>query len=393
MRNLRRRLEEGRAVVAGVLSGTSGDGIDVVLTRPEISRGRDGVSRLRACANRHFATMPFPAELSSRVRTALDGSEALGVREVALLSRDLGTAFGEAVRDLARRHSVEVDLVGSHGLTVYHHDGDEPSGAASLQLGEGDFLSEAAGGVAVVSDFRQRDLAAGGEGAPISVLADDVVFAAAPRPTAILNLGGLANLSWLDEGVESLAFDTGPAGSLLDGLARRLLGRAFDPNGEMAASAAPRPDLLERWLAHPFFSLAPPKSTGRDTFGEAWIDRLLEAEGAGLASPEALLATGVELVARTVARGVREHLPRPPETLWIAGGGLHNRTLFTALERHLGAGVPRSSSKIGVDPDAREALVFAVLAVRALLGEAVTRPSATGARAGRILGKITPPAR
>jgi len=390
---LRRRLEEGRAVVAGVLSGTSGDGIDVVLARPEISRGRDGIPRLRACASRHFATTPFPVELGSRVRAALDGAGVLGVREVALLSRDLGLAFGEAVRNLARRHSVEVDLVGSHGLTVYHHDGDEPSGAASLQLGDGDFLSEAAGGVAVVSDFRQRDLAAGGEGAPISVLADDVVFAAAPRPTAILNLGGLANLSWLEEGAEPLAFDTGPAGSLLDGLARRLLGRPFDPGGGSAAGAAPRPDLVERWLEHPFFSLAPPKSTGRDTFGEAWIDGLLEAEGTDSASPPALLATAVELVARTVARGVREHLPRAPQTVWIAGGGLHNRTLVTALERHLGAGVPRSSSKIGVDPDAREALVFAVLAVRALLGEAVTRPSATGARAGRILGKITSPAR
>lgn len=327
------------------------------------------------------------------MRAALDGRERSGFRETALLSRDLGIAFGEAVRSLARREGVAVDLVGSHGLTVYHHDGAEPSGPASLQLGEGDFLAEATGGAAVVSDFRQRDLAAGGEGAPLSVLADDVVFAAAPRPAAILNLGGLANLSWLGEGAEPLAFDTGPASCLLDGLARRCLRRPFDEGGAAAAAAAPLPELLEIWRSHPFFELAPPKSTGRDTFGERWLDGLLASHRARAASPGELLATGVELVAGTIARGVCEHLPEPPETLWIAGGGVHNGALLAALERHLGPGVPRSSSQIGIDPDAREALVFAVLAVRAVLGEAVTRSSATGARGGRILGKITPPSR
>jgi anhydro-N-acetylmuramic acid kinase len=388
---LRRRLEEGQALVAGVLSGTSGDGIDVVLASPSVtSGGEEGQVRLLACPARRFETLPFPSPLAPRVRAALDG-EVLDARGVALLSRDLGIAFGEAVREVADRLGETVDLVGSHGLTVYHHDGDRESGPASLQLGDGDFLAEAVGS-AVVSDFRARDLAAGGIGAPISVLADDIVFAGAPRPTLILNLGGMANLSWLPDRGDPLAFDTGPAGSLLDGLSRRLLGSRFDAGGGTALRGTIREGLLERWLDHPFFRLPPPKSTGRDTFGEAWIDGLLEENLASSAPPEDLLATAVELIAIAVEEGVRRGLPELPGEVWVAGGGGHNRALMAALRRRLGLPVLRSSGA-GVDPDAREALVFAILAVRALLGEGVTRSSVTGARGGRILGKITPPGR
>jgi len=377
--------------VAGVLSGTSGDGIDVVLCRPTVAPAGGGEGlRLATCPSIAFSTRPFPAELASRVREALDGG-VTGARGLALFSRDLGRAFGEAAREVAEGAGVRPDLVGSHGLTVYHHDGEEPSGPASLQLGDGDHVAEAAG-CAVVSDFRQRDLAAGGEGAPISILADDLVFAAAPRPTAILNLGGMANLSWLPARGEPLAFDTGPAGCLLDGLARRLLDRPCDTGGAAAAAGRVRPELLAAWLDHPFFRRRPPKSTGRDTFGEAWLDRLLAgARSGGDVPSEDLLATGVELVARAIRQGTGEHLPQPPERLWVAGGGVHNGTLIPALTRLVGPGVAPSSA-VGVDPDAREALVFAVLAARTLLGEPVTQPSATGGRAGRVLGKISPPA-
>lgn len=375
---LAERVASGEAVVGGVLSGTSADGIDVGLARFVRRGGALALSESLA-----FSTEPFPAELGARVREVLDGVPA-DLRTTALLHRDLGRAFGAAVAAVARRAGLAPELVGSHGQTVYHHDGREPSGAATLQLGDGDFVAEAAG-CAVVSDFRQRDVAAGGGGAPLSAYADDLLFASAPRPLAVANLGGMANLSWID-GERVLAYDTGPAGALLDGLARRLLDRPFDAGGAAASAGRADPSLVRVWLAHPFFAEPPPKSTGRDTFGEAWIDACL-AGARGRA--EDLLASAVELVAASVAGALR-WLPAAPPRVWLAGGGVRNRALVSALERALPTGVD-SSAAAGVDPDGREALVFAALAARWIAGEGVTRPGATGAARGRVLGKLSPP--
>lgn len=388
--SLIRSLERGDAIIAGVLSGTSADGIDVALTRLLVENGAvRGVQQLA------FETRAFEPELGARVRSALEG-EALDARGLTLLSRDLGLAFGAAARDLAEERELSLALVGSHGQTFWHHDDVEPSGPASLQLGDGDWVAEAAG-CAAVSDFRQRDLAAGGLGAPISVLADDAVFSAAARPAAILNLGGMSNLSWLPGSQagsrEPLAFDCGPAGALLDGLARRLLDRPYDVDGAVAAGGAPQAAVLARWLEHPFFAAAPPKSTGRDTFGEAWLDQILaQASALGVHEAADLLACGVHLVAESIARCVRGDLPEAPRALYMSGGGIHNLALEAALRERVGE-LLRPASEVGVDPDAREALVFAVLAGRCVLGEAVTAPSATGALAGRVLGKISPPTR
>lgn len=372
---LESRIERGEAVVAGVLSGTSADGIDVALAR-FVRRG-ERLILLRALAG---GTLPFPVDLGRRVRSVLDG-EPCDLRDAALLDRDLGRAFGRAVGEVAARAGLAVELVGSHGQTVYHHDDREPSGPATLQLGDGCELAEELG-CDVVSDFRARDVAAGGGGAPLSAYGDEVLFE--ERPLALLNLGGMANLTWLGEGHPPLAFDTGPAGALLDGLARRHLRRGFDPGGEAAAAGRSDPARVAQALRHPFFGEAPPKSTGRDTFGEAWIDSL-GWEG----RPEDLLADGVELVAAAVAGAVRKWLPERPRRLVVAGGGLANRTLIGALEGRLGLPLV-SSAEFGVDPNLREALVFAALAARFALGEGSTAPSATGAAPGRILGKWSP---
>ena len=373
------RLSRGEAVVAGVLSGTSADGIDVALSRFAAPGGTLALEETLA-----FAIEPFPPALARRLRALLDGA-APSLRELALLQRDLGTAFGRAARNLAERTGLDLDLVGSHGQTVWHHDGAERSGPATLQLGDGDFVAESAG-CAVVSDFRQRDVAAGGEGAPLSAYGDDLLFARAPRPLCLLNLGGMGNLSWLDEECV-LALDTGPAGSLLDGLARRLLDRPFDPGGAHAARGRPDAAFVRAVLDHPFFERPPPRSTGRDSFGERWLDGLL-AEALGRTS-EDLLASAVEAVAQSVAQAIERHLPAAPAPLVVAGGGVHNRTLMDALARCTPAAVVTSAT-LGVDPDAREALVFAGLAVRHVLGIGVTRPEATGARTGRVLGKLSP---
>lgn len=379
-------MEAGDALVAGVLSGTSADGIDVVLVRPVV-QGLGASSRLVALPQLVFTTQAFDAPLADRVRAALDGA-TLGPREIALLGRDLGLAFGTAARKLAVANGFELDLVASHGQTIYHHDGVTADGKASLQLGDGDFCAEAAG-CTVVSDFRQRDLAAGGEGAPVSALVDDLLLASEPRPLLLLNLGGMANLSWYGREGTCLAFDTGPAGSLLDGLTRRLRDRPYDAGGELALAGAADEDLVRELCAHPFLAATPPKSTGRDTFGARFVDELLE-RAAGR-SAEDLLATGVRFVARSIRRAL-DFLPERPAELLVAGGGVHNPALLRELERETGLLVVSSGSR-GLDPDAREALVFAGLGARAILGEPSTRPGVSGARAGRILGKISPAAR
>lgn len=387
---LRRRLLAGEAVVAGVLSGTSGDGIDVALVRPHpAGEAASGPPRVLA-----FETLPFAPEVAGRVRSVLDG-ERLGLRETALLSRDLGRAFGSAVRELAQARGLEIDLVGSHGQTVYHHDGSEPSGPATLQLGDGDFVAEACG-ACVVSDFRARDVAAGGEGAPLSALADEEIFAAVPRPALVLNLGGMANLTWMGAAGELLSFDTGPAGALLDGLARRFLGRPYDPDGATARAGRASEALITEWLAHPFLRRAPPKSTGRDTFGEAWVEgAIASARRAGVLhserGPEDLFASAAEFVARAAVQGARDFAPGGATWLVACGGGVSNQRVLSALALHSPWPVA-TSADFGVHPDGREALVFALLAVRALLGVPSTSPSATGARAGRVLGKISPAA-
>lgn len=382
MDQIRRRLEAGEARIGGVLSGTSADGIDV-------SVGRFGVEGgdLRLLEAEIHCTRAWPEDLAPRVRACLDGGSQ-NLSQTALLHRDLGRAFGRAVREVCEAAGLRLDLLGSHGQTVYHHDGVEPSGPASLQLGDGDFVAEEAG-CPVVSDFRQADLAAGGQGAPLSAYADDVLFAGQPEPLCVLNLGGMANLTWLS-GEQLLAFDTGPAGALLDGLARRHLGEPMDRDGAAAGRGSVLPGVLAAHLEHPFFRESLPKSTGRDTFGEAWIRSFGGPEN----SAQDLLATGVRLVAESVAQEMDRSLPFLPETLWVAGGGVHNGTLMDALQDALAARDPACrvapSGDAGVDPDGREGLLFAVLAARWALGQGVTRPQASGAAPGRVLGKLSP---
>jgi len=373
------RLEHGEAVVAGVLSGTSADGIDVALLR---------FGATRAPAPLAFVTQPFPPYLAQELRAVLDGRR-LGAREVAILTRDLGRAFGRAARALAEREHLALDLVGSHGQTVYHHDGIEPTGAASLQLGDGDFVAHAAGAVAV-SDFRSADLASGGEGAPLSAVLDPELFPTLPRPAAILNLGGIANLTFLAEDEAPLAFDVGPANALLDGLARVLLGRPYDEDGAMAARARASEPFLAELLGHPFLDRRPPKSTGRDTFGARYVDSVLARAGSLGLGPCEVLATGTALVAESVAEAVARWLPCPPRELVLCGGGERNRTLCAELARR--TGIATCSSRVhGLAPEAREATFFAHLAVRHVLGRPSTEPSVTGAHRGGILGKLSLP--
>lgn len=381
-------------LVAGVLSGTSADGMDVAVGRIAV-RGHGGDRRVCGVEATQLATVPMATELSARVREVLDGG-AISLPKIALLDRDLGLAFGAAVRRVAGPDA-PLGLVASHGQTVFHHDGDPGLGKVTMQLGDGDFVAEAAG-CAVASDFRTRDCAAGGEGAPLVVLVDDVLFSAAPRPLAILNLGGIANWTLLRAGAPPAGSDAGPAGALLDGLARAVLNRPMDRDGVVAARGEVRLELLEALNGHPFLERPWPKSTGLDTFGPAYLGAFM-ASAPG-ASAEDLLATATRFVARAAVgdllRGGRLESLQGGVEVAVAGGGARNPTLMGAIEEELQAQLQSRGGRLsgfgpsdrhGVPSDFREALAFAVLGARLAVGEVSSRPEVTGALGGRILGK------
>ncbi len=366
----------------GLVSGTSADGVDAALVRLS---GSGPTLRVETIA---FLAVPYPSSVRSRVLAA----PSLKAAEIAALSMEIGEIFAEAasgVARLARLDGLEVDFVGSHGQTLFHRPRHGKGAAATLQVGEPAIIAHRLGCV-VVSDFRAADVVAGGEGAPLVPLLDRLVFAPLGRPVVALNLGGIANVT-LVRGQETpvIAFDTGPANSLLDTVARRELGAAHDRDGREAAKGSIQPALLSRWLEHPYFELPPPKSTGRETWGDAFVDDVRDQSPS--MSTADLLATLAAFTAESIGlsldRFVAPHAT--PTEIVASGGGVHNATLMEALRRRLEPVPIRSSASYGIDPDAKEAVLFAVIANETIHGRPGNRPEATGAAAPVVLGRIT----
>lgn len=375
-------------VVAGLMSGTSADGVDAAVVRLAGSgRGLE----LEPLA---FVHHPYEAPLrDALLRNAEAGTS--DVRELALLDALLARRFAAAAREAAAVAGAELDLIGSHGHTFHHVPEPVPVAgepvSATLQLGRPAALAVLAD-VPVVADFRAADVALGGQGAPLVPYVDWACFADDTETRLLLNLGGIANLTVLPAGGAReavYAFDTGPANMLLDALARDLLGAPFDRDGAAAACGTPDEALLARLLADPFFERPPPKSTGRERYGTAAVRTLLEAGGA----PEDLLATATALTARSIAlaveRFVRPH--HPPDVVIVSGGGCRNRTLLAALAEALAPTPVREVAAYGMDPDAKEALCFAVLAHEWVNGVATGMPGVTGAARAARLGVLALP--
>ncbi len=378
--------------VAGVMSGTSLDGVDVAVLEVQGDDPAHLSARMVA-----FATAVHPDALRGRLLRAL---ELGGPRELAHLHRELGRAFGRALNELLARNGIpagEVAAVGSHGQTVWHAPPGEDEVGATFQLGCPHTLAEETG-VPVVSDFRSRDVAAGGHGAPLVPWPDWVMLRRAGRGRALQNLGGMGNVTYLPgrggpEGV--VAFDTGPGVALLDGAAREASGGRdpWDVDGRRARRGAVRESLLERLLRHPFFGRPPPRSTGREEFGEPYLARIVdEVEPKSEEDWNDLLATLTALTARSVARAYREHLPTDQiQEVVLTGGGARNPALVEALERALEPlPVYTGREALGMDPDAREAAAFALLAWAHLKGIPGNLPRVTGAAGPRVLGSWTP---
>jgi anhydro-N-acetylmuramic acid kinase len=371
---------ERPTLAVGLMSGTSLDGMDAALVRLE---GPTHAALLS------FVTRPYDESERAELRAALDPAGQGGAPAFARLHVRVAEWAAEAVQILlaqARLPASELSFIAFPGQTVWH----EPP-VVTWQLGEPAVLAERFG-VRVVSGFRPRDVAAGGQGAPLVPMADVLLFAAPDAPRVLLNLGGMANLTYVprravEDGV--LAFDTGPGVAVIDGVARLVdRRRSYDRDGKLAAQGSPDESVLAELLADPFFSEPPPKSTGRERFGDGYA-RALHQRVPGMDG----VATAVELTARSVAGAVERFLPRGAEVV-ASGGGCHHPGLMAALERCLAslAGAPplRRFDQLFFPGDAKEAVAFALLGYLTLHGQPGNVPAATGASGPRVLGAITP---
>jgi anhydro-N-acetylmuramic acid kinase len=384
--------------VVGLLSGTSADAIDVAVCRisgggvPRAGWGEPG-ARVELI---HYEEFPYAPELLPPLRDP----DRLAPRDVAELDVAVGAAFAAACQAALRAAAIapeSVDLIGSHGQTLYHHCGLPGAPRCSLQLGDPDQIAEQTG-LPVIAEFRSRDVAAGGEGAPISPLADRILFAPRAGETqvrrVVVNLGGICNVTVLDDDPSRIhGFDTGPANSLLDRLALILSGGSlrYDRDGQFAGQGTVNEPLLQKLLDNdPFLRKPPPKSTGFEFYGDAFLAEAAAAHGRYDAD---LMATLTEFTARTITRALADFVAQdqPIDEIVLAGGGVRNPALRSRITALAAPTVVRRSDDLGVPADAREAMVFAVLANEALLGNATALPRVTGARRPVILGRLAFP--
>jgi len=374
--------DKDETLVLGLMAGTSADGVDAALVRT-LGHGLETTVRVVA-----HATTPYP----DRIRDAVLGLGTGLVSDLCRLNFVLGERFaeaGQALLDEAGFAAEDLDLVGSHGQTVFHVPREPGDVTSTLQIGDGCVIAERLG-VPVVSDFRKRDIAAGGEGAPLSAYVDYLLFRRAGPPRALLNLGGIANVTVVTESIEDVfAFDTGPANMPLDACVDVLTQgeQRYDEDGKMAARGRIDENLLQRLLEHPYLKHPVPKTTGRATFGVDFVLPLLRAKGTNRGVD--VLATLTAFTAHSIRRAFDDFVfPRQqPAEVLVSGGGIYNLALMAHLRRLFGK-IPVEPTAL--DPGAKEAVIFAVLANETVHGVPNNVPGATGARWPVVLGKISP---
>lgn len=365
------------ALFLGLISGTSADGIDAALVRFPPARAPELI------AARTFAYAPA---LREDILAVSQAAVAIDLDRIGRLDHRIGAAFAQAACDLLADCHIparEVAALGSHGQTLRH----APSGEApfSWQLGDPHLIAERCG-ITTIADFRRRDVAAGGQGAPLMPAFHHAVLASADEDRAVLNLGGIANLSLLPAHGPVSGFDTGPANGLMDAWVQEHTHQAYDADGLLAASGRVDEALLQRLLAEPFFALPAPKSTGRDLFHLDWLRAQL---GSRPYRVQDVQATLLQLSVRSIVQALQQHQPETRRLL-VCGGGVHNQALMRALAQALPQLSVQSTAAFGIDPDTVEAMGFAWLARQTLLGRPGNLAAVTGACGPRVLGAIHP---
>ena len=364
----------------GLISGTSADGIDAALVRFEPH-----------CELVFGRTYPWDATLRTRLIALGQGGDTTSLDELGELDTILARTFADvATRAIAEAgiNPREVRAIGSHGQTVRHRP--ESKAAFTWQMGDGNVIAERTG-ITTVADFRRRDVAAGGHGAPLMPAFHAARLQSASENRAVLNLGGIGNFTLLPKPVGLGAgairgFDTGPANALMDAWCERHTGKPYDANGAFAVSGKLDADLLARLLDDPWFALPPPKSTGREQFHLPWLESRL---GGVAVRPADVQATLLELTAATVADALQATQADTARVL-VCGGGVHNGALMARLSARLPGTIVESTSAHGLDPDYVEAMGFAWLARETLAGRPGNLPGVTGAKGLRVLGAIYP---
>jgi anhydro-N-acetylmuramic acid kinase len=383
-------------LVIGLMSGTSVDGVDAALVRIE------GSARATKVHVEAFHTHLFPPGMRQVILAACEPHTG-SVDLLCRLNVVLGEVFAEAALAVAERAGIPiaaVDLIGSHGQTVHHLPQPSPLNGycvrATLQLGEPSVIAERTG-VMVVADFRPRDMAIGGEGAPLAPYVHSLLYGDAQQTRVVHNIGGISNVTVLPAGgalTDVVAFDTGPGNMPIDAIIERLTGarETYDRDGQRARRGRVHQGLVQGLLAHPFLARTPPKSTGREAFGAPFIDDLsARARRMGIAGDD-LVATVTAFTAATMIDAYRRFiLPQHPRLESVlCGGGRHNPALVDHLHRALPQIVWRPSEAFGISPDALEAVIFAVLAHETMCGHPANVPTATGAERAVLLGKVVP---
>jgi anhydro-N-acetylmuramic acid kinase len=355
----------------GLMSGTSLDGITAAVARFTEDR----------CELVRSITCPYSDEQRARIERVL--SAPVPAAEWGRLDVDLGSWLADAALTAIANGGIApsaIRAIGSHGQTVWH----EP-GRATWQIGQAAVIAERTG-IDVISDFRVRDVAAGGQGAPLVTLADAILFRSPHGVRALQNLGGIGNVTVVADVVR--AFDTGPGVVIIDGVVRRLTGLPYDTEGRLARSGRPLDSVVARALADSYFSMAPPKSTGRERFTTDYITAFIDqCRGASTAD---IVATAVALTAASVADAYERFIPETLADVLVSGGGARNPALVDALTSALAPRIVRKFDDVFFDGDAKEAVAFAFLAYRHVHGLPGNVPTATGAAGPRVLGKRTP---
>ena len=378
-------------IVIGLMSGTSADGVDVAICD---IRGEPGSMTVELL---HGATYEYEPAMRQRILACCDPAESR-VDQIAALHVDLAEVFAQCALETIEQAGMapgEIDLIGSHGQTLWHNV--LPSGQVnvSLQIVEPAVIAERSG-ITTISNFRASDIAAGGQGAPLTSYVDWLLLRHPSHWRAIQNIGGMGNVTFLpplaDDKSQPIAFDTGPGNALLDIAVAHITDgvQNFDRDGRLAGQGRVNEEWLEELLGHPYYARDYPKTTGRETFGTAAaLDLVAEAQGRGITSSE-VIATLTALTATNIADAYQRFAPAPIHEVILGGGGRHNPVMVGLLRQLLAPAAVMTHEDIGMDSDFKEALVFAVLAFETWHGRPASLPAMTGARHASILGQITP---
>ncbi len=359
----------------GVMSGSSLDGIDVALT--------DLADAHCKVISTHFQAYPGPIK---QALLELHFSSENELEKSALLANNLACLYAEAIQTLLKkseRQPNDVIGIGCHGQTIRHQPKYKNNIGFTIQLGNNALLAELTN-IAVIGDFRSRDIAAGGEGAPLVPAFHQAVFSSSSKNRAIVNIGGIANITYLAKNGKVIGFDSGPGNILMDYWVARVLKKPYDNNGNWAATGKVEDRLLKQLLSDAYFSLPPPKSTGRDLFNQSWLKQHIADN---IYRPEDVARTLIEVTSQSIYDALQKYCPEVDE-VYFCGGGAHNQLLISLINSKLDKIPINTTNKLGVDVDWVEAVAFAWLAKQTMEHKTSNLPSATGATGSRILGAI-----